>query len=67
MGVVLLKEGRMKGERKRHLPDVSGKSTREQEKADVWLRNKNIHLETLFNQKRRDADGSVAPGGLSNR
>jgi len=35
MGGVLLTVERMKGERKRHLSDVSRKSPREQEKPDV--------------------------------
>ena len=51
MGVVLLTEERMKGEMERHVSDVSGKSPREVEKSDVWRENKNIYLETLFNQK----------------
>jgi len=65
MGGVLLTEGRMKGEREIHFSDVSRFSPRELEKPGVWCENKNIHLETLFNQKRRDADGNVAPGRLS--
>jgi hypothetical protein len=35
MGGVLLTEERIKGERERHLSDLSGKSPREQEKPDV--------------------------------
>lgn len=40
MRVMLLTEERMKGERERHLSDVSGKSSRELEKPDVWFGNK---------------------------
>jgi len=49
MGGVLLKDERMRGDEKRHLSDVSGKSPRELKEPIVLTENKNIHLETLFN------------------
>lgn len=65
MGGVLLKDERMRGDEEKCLSDMSGFSPGEFVKPGVWCENKNIHLEILFNQKQRDADGSVAPGRLS--
>jgi len=44
MGVVLLKEERMRGDEEKYLSDVSGKSPMEPKEPIVLTGNKNIHF-----------------------
>jgi len=54
-GGVLLTEERIKGERERHLSDVSRKNPKGFEKPVVKQENKNKYFERLFNRRRKTA------------